>query len=1025
MKKQQSIFTGDPETRFAIGSAADGFMFKRALRLPGGAGNVYEFEHAKSGAHWLHCETEETKNQFSVAFRTPVGDDRGIPHILEHMVLSGSKKYPAEDMFDKLRSRTCIFDANATTTSEFTKFYFSSVIDDEFFAVADCILDAVFNPRLDDSVFYREAWRYTSTGNRRGALSITGVVYNEVKADWRRHWFDHWLFNKLMPGSSRSHWSGGRPSAILELSNRDVRHYHQKWYKASNAYVVTQGPIPLETIRRFLDGFFKDYMRQDIKFPESHPMISPMDFDSESFEVQKDKFRDADVGIRPNPTRGDDAKDVKEVAAWHVPYPIGSRENRVIQFALDLILNPEGGNQDTRSRRFLLRARRRKFANNGDLPFCYKMSGWGAECLCFWSWCHDDEYCHDKLIEEVKRKISEVIDDANFVKRLVKSAQEAANASCEHVQYDVCDDDDVLANWMFKSNPFVSYLQRQTQLVFLEVRDNPDMCLELLREIFLQNRSAVNVELICGDGDDNEVVDAEKRAIRGLTPAARKKVLALDEKIRQRQGAVRKGKRVDLPKTLIENIPVSAWMPEHTVEEDHLSKARVCRIGRSAGTASYCGVYVDCGDMPIEQYVWLDVWTRLGWADNVIAIGGSRGGSEKMDSLPNFVRLRDESALRGGQCDGLFAMFPLGVEVESARLDSLFEVLSTRDPLRFRALCESLSKGRYRFADDILEQYLKKKLSECGTDVDWESIAREMIRDASAAADKIHNPARWTFVLQATDRLFEEYKKMILDRCRSARVEHYQRGASCSIEDIAVSENEVSGIKTDFTECDKDEDTNVCVSVPIDAESLRRYELEIHLGSYILDANFARVEFRERSGAYGARCRFNAENRTLDFEAGNVSDVGRVVNAVMRNLIPYVRDAFKSSRDGASATIFKDAARKLALGQIKGAVVAYDENRTKRFRRNVRRILLGATAGKIKSEIINLSNTQPEIVKGVLLDVLEKGLPNLRVTASATRAMLEDANKVLPESCRFQLDRKKDEGEELISAAEFFGSMPE
>ena len=48
MKKQQSVFTGDPETRFAIGSAADGFMFKRALRLPGGAGNVYEFEHAKS-----------------------------------------------------------------------------------------------------------------------------------------------------------------------------------------------------------------------------------------------------------------------------------------------------------------------------------------------------------------------------------------------------------------------------------------------------------------------------------------------------------------------------------------------------------------------------------------------------------------------------------------------------------------------------------------------------------------------------------------------------------------------------------------------------------------------------------------------------------------------------------------------------------------------------------------------------------------------------------------------------------------
>ena len=1025
--KKQRIFTGDPELRFAIGSVVDGFMFKRALRLPGGAGNAYEFEHVKSGAHWLHCETEETKNQFSVAFRTPVEDDCGIPHILEHMVLAGSKKYPAEDMFDRLRSGTCIFDANATTTPEFTNFYFSSVIDSEFFAVADSILDAVFNPRLDDSVFYREAWRYTSTGNRRGALAITGVVYNEVKADWRRNWFDHWLFEKLMPGSSRSHWSGGRPSAILGLSNRDVRNYHQKWYKSANAYVVTQGSIPLENICRFLDRFFKDYTRQDIKFPDALPMVSQKEFDCEKLEVPKDKFRDAGAGVRPDPTKGENTKDVKEVASWYVPYSKGSREDQVIQFALDILLTTEDNIRAAGSGHPSPRLRRRRFASDCDSPFTYKMKGWGSECICTWSWCHDDEYRHDRLIEEVKKKIAESINDADYVKRLVNAAQEKANISNEHVQYDVCDDE-VLANWIFKGNPFVSHLRHQTQLVFLEVRDNPDICLELLRETFLQNRSAVNVELIYGKDDDNEVTEAEKQVLKRLTSSARKRVLALDTKIRERQGASLRGNNVKLPKTLIEDIPVSAWMPEHAVEEDALSKVRVCRIGRSGGTASYCGVYVDCGDLPIEQYVWLDVWTRIRrryrGGSGVIALGGNRVDGDKIDTLPAFERIRDESALRGGKCDGLFAMFPLGVEVEVAKLDSLFEVLSSRDPLRFHALCESLRKGKYHFAGDILEKYLTKKLADVGTDADWEKITFEMIRDASAAADKIHNPARWTFVLQASDRLFEEYKRMILDRCRAVRVEHYQRGAICAINDITSSEDDVSGIKTDFAECDKDDDTNVVVSLPIDAESLRRYELEIHLGSYILDANFARVEFRERSGAYGARCRFNAEERTLDFEARNISDVGRVVNAVMRDLVSYVRDMLKWSKKGPSAAVFKDAARALSLGQIKGAVVAYDRGQEKRFRRNVKRILLGATAAKIKSEIVRLSNTQPEIVKGVLLEVIERGLPNLRVQACATRTMLEDANKVLPENCRFRLDQK-DEECGLISAEEFFGCMPE
>lgn len=31
---------------------------------------------------------------FGVVFRTPVDDSTGIPHILEHSVLCGSRKYP-------------------------------------------------------------------------------------------------------------------------------------------------------------------------------------------------------------------------------------------------------------------------------------------------------------------------------------------------------------------------------------------------------------------------------------------------------------------------------------------------------------------------------------------------------------------------------------------------------------------------------------------------------------------------------------------------------------------------------------------------------------------------------------------------------------------------------------------------------------------------------------------------------------------------------------------------------------------
>ena len=1035
MKKEQIKFTGDPETRFPIGSVIDGFMFKRAMCLPGGKGNAYEFEHVASGAHWLHCETEETQSKFLVAFRTPVEDDRGIPHILEHMVLSGSRKYPYEDMFDRLRNRTCIFNANATTTPEFTKYFFASAIEDEFFRVADCILDAVFNPRLEDTVFHREAWRYTSTGNRKGALAITGIVYNEVKADWRGNWLDRWLFDRLIPGASRSHWHGGRPSAILELSNRDVRNYHGKWYKSSNAYVVTQGPIPLEKIRGFLDGFFNSYKRQDVVFPEIRPIASSGECSFERFEVPEDKFRDANVGTRPHLMQSisvDDAVEkngaeptIKEVASWYVPYPIESREEQIVRFALNVLLSSENSVQDKglQTRRARRRfAYRRRFANSGPFPFGYEMTGRGSECVCVWSWNKDDECPHQKLIEEIKGRISEAINDSNYVKRLVRVAQDKLKTNVVRAQQNVCDDD-VLACWMFKGNPFIARLKHQAQLVLLEVLDRPDICLDILRETFLLNRCAVNVELVCGVGEDNEVVNAERRKIKGLSPSARKKVLALDEKIRNRQGIVPRGKDVKLPKTLIEDVPAGVWMPEHTVEEDPISRARIYRIGKEVGSSGYLGVYVDCGDLPLEQYVWLDVWTRFQLCTNsedVVAVGFNGRDDEKRQSELTFKRLKDEDVLRGNVCDGLFAAHSLGAEVECAWLDSLFAILSTRDPLRFNALRETLRKGRCRrFAGDILANYLKNILPESKEGVNWDDIARDLINNASAAADKIHNPERWTFVLQTTDRLFEEYKRIIFDRCRAIRAEHYRHGEFCTIKAATSLEKEDSGIKIEFEENGRSEEPNVVMSVPIDAELLRRHELEIHLGSLILDATFARIEFRERGGAYGAMCRFNGEDHTLEFWARNVSDIGRVVNAVRKNLVPHVNDVFEWSRSGPSATIFKGAARELAIDQIRGAIVAYDDEQQSRFEHNVKRILLGATAEKIKREIVDLSNTHPEIVKGALLEVLERGLPNLRVKACATRAMLEDANKVLPGDCQFRLDRGDDD-EPLISAEEFF-----
>lgn len=51
------------------------------------------YRHKKSGAELLSVSTDDDNKCFGITFRTPPSDSTGVPHILEHSVLCGSRKY--------------------------------------------------------------------------------------------------------------------------------------------------------------------------------------------------------------------------------------------------------------------------------------------------------------------------------------------------------------------------------------------------------------------------------------------------------------------------------------------------------------------------------------------------------------------------------------------------------------------------------------------------------------------------------------------------------------------------------------------------------------------------------------------------------------------------------------------------------------------------------------------------------------------------------------------------------------------
>jgi len=73
-----------------------GFELIEARTIPELNTRARWFRHVKSGAQMLSLENDDENKVFMVAFRTPPENGNGVAHIMEHSVLGGAQKIPAE-----------------------------------------------------------------------------------------------------------------------------------------------------------------------------------------------------------------------------------------------------------------------------------------------------------------------------------------------------------------------------------------------------------------------------------------------------------------------------------------------------------------------------------------------------------------------------------------------------------------------------------------------------------------------------------------------------------------------------------------------------------------------------------------------------------------------------------------------------------------------------------------------------------------------------------------------------------------
>lgn len=240
----------------------------------------YFLRHKKSGAKILLMENDDDNKVFFVGFRTPPEDSTGLPHILEHSVLCGSKNFPLKDPFVELVKGSLNTFLNAMTYPDKTVYPIASCNDKDFQNLMHVYMDAVFYPNIyqHEEIFRQEGWSY-QLESEEDALTYNGVVYNEMKGAFSspEGVLDRVILNTLFPDTCYANESGGDPEYIPNLTYEQFLDFHKKYYHPSNSYIYLYGDMDFVEKLQWLDEMYLsnfDAMEIDSKIELQQPFTA-------------------------------------------------------------------------------------------------------------------------------------------------------------------------------------------------------------------------------------------------------------------------------------------------------------------------------------------------------------------------------------------------------------------------------------------------------------------------------------------------------------------------------------------------------------------------------------------------------------------------------------------------------------------------------------------------------------------------------------------------------------------------------
>lgn len=455
------------------------------------ASETFEFIHVKSGARLLYLKNDDNNKVFSIAFRTPPTDNTGVPHIMEHSTLCGSRKFPLKEPFVELVKGSLNTFLNAMTYPDKTVYPVASCNDKDFHNLMDVYLDAVFHPAIytKPDILMQEGWHY-EIEKKDDPLTYSGVVYGEMKGALSSP--EDLLYNEIMrglyPDTAYSWESGGNPAAIPDLTYESFLDFHRKFYSPANSYIYLYGDMNIEEQLAFIDA---EYL-QDFDLVEVDSSIREQKAFSSMKFVEK-----------PYPIGSDESAKEKTFLCYSV---IAGNVNDIeLQMAISILNTVLMQTPASPLRKALIDAELGK-----DVSGTYERS----LCQPFWSVeVTGSEADRMNQFIEVLRTTMQKLADEGIDKTIIE-------ASLNHMEFQFRESDfgaapkgliyniSALESWLYDGDPLIT-LRYEEAFASLREKISTGYFEEVLRKYLLDNPFAVAVTL----KPDNEMAARNDKAL--------------------------------------------------------------------------------------------------------------------------------------------------------------------------------------------------------------------------------------------------------------------------------------------------------------------------------------------------------------------------------------------------------------------------------------------------------------------------------------------------------------------------------